>query len=193
MVDACQIPSDILENVNDKQLAEICFNYPLFHDYTSVNDQRKGISRMIEMFNGLKELSKRKDGAQELVYIYERYPVLSEIPKEDSKDYFMPIKLPFLELLQSDDNFIKQLDDQALTSLGKIVLDKYERKLENSHIYSLHNISKTFLLGAVILLNQNIKSLSPEQKAIVKRYIDNCSNHEPALFTEISKLLSELL
>jgi len=57
MVDACQIPNHILKSLSTKELVEICFNYPLFLDYAAANDERKGISHMIEIFNGLNELS----------------------------------------------------------------------------------------------------------------------------------------
>jgi len=193
MLEACQIPKEVLAIISTKELAEICLNYPLLNDYIYVNDARNGISMKIEMFNGLKELSERKDCFQELFNIYKNYPILTQIQNKDSKDYHVPYKLPFLELLIADDAIIKKLDDQSLSALGKIVIEKYEKKLENSHVYSLFNMSKTFLLGAVIIVNQNINSISPEQKDIAKRFIDNSNNPEPALLSEISKVISELL
>ena len=89
MFEACQIPQNVLEKLSTKDLSEICINYPLFIEFTFFEDEREGISIMIERFNGLKELSKRKDGVQEIVNLYKDYPVSSQIFSESSKDYFI--------------------------------------------------------------------------------------------------------
>ncbi|MDR2962076.1 MAG: hypothetical protein LBU90_00305 [Bacteroidales bacterium] len=91
MVKACQIPFDVLKTVGTKELVEICLNYPLFNNYVAFNDERNGIKTTIEQFNGLQELSLRKDGITELVKIYEDYPVLSKIQKDINSKLLLPI------------------------------------------------------------------------------------------------------
>jgi len=190
MVEACQIPQEVLDTINTRNLAEICINYPLFLDYSALNDERKGISNMIERFNGLKELNKRKNGVEELINIYKNFPILTEVPQKSSKDYYAPLKLPFIELLLSDDSFIKQLNNQMSVELEKIILDKYIGKLENPHIYSVYNIKKTFLLGAVVMMHNKKFENALEQHDIVKRYIENYFHSDSALLTEISKIIT---
>jgi hypothetical protein len=191
MLDACQIPQKVLSSLTAKALAETCMNYPLFFEYLAVNDEREGIRIMIEKFNGLRELSKRSNGTLELIKIYKTFPVLSKIPNLTSKERDIPYKLPFIELLLSDDNFINQLNLKERTELKKIVLDKYENKLANPDIYSLYNISKTFLLGAVILDKQDeAVSISSEERKTLKSYINNHVHAAPELLTEISKLIT---
>ena len=190
--EACQIPQKVLDALSTKDLAEICLNFPLFFEYTVLNDERKGISLMIEKFSGLKELSKRKGGALELMGIYKNFPVLSQIQDKASKDYDTPYKLPFLELLLSDNAFIHQLGDQQIVELEKLVLEKYVGKLEKSHIYCLYNIQNTFLLGAVVINKKNETAKAPQHQDIVKRFIANFRNADPLLLTEISKIISGL-
>ena len=190
-LEACQIPQKILETLSTRDLAEICLNYPLFHEYGLIEDERAGISIMIEMFNGLKKLSERKDGAQELIQIYKDFPVLSLNQQESSNDYNV-IKLPFLELLLSDNLFLNQLGEQQLVALEKVVLAKYERKLENIQVYSLINIRKTFLLGAVVMDQRRKFTDSSKQQDAIKRFIENYRHAEPALLSEISKIISEI-
>ena len=191
-LEVCQIPQEVLEALSTKDLAEICLNYPLFIDYAVSNNERKAISAMIERFNGLKELSKRTDGAQELISIYENYPVLTQVQLEPSKEYDILFKLPFLELLLSDEVFIQQLDSRKANELEKMVLSTYERKLEHKDVYSLWNIKKTFLLGAVAIAQQGLSARSSEEQEIVKRYIENYRNADANLLTEISKIISNL-
>ena len=189
--EACQIPQNVIDALNTEELAKICMDFPLFFEYAFSDDERMAINFMIENFNGLKELSKRKDGAMELINIYKTYPILTQIQDEASKDYHTPYKLPFLELLLSDNAFIKQLDDRMFDELEKIVLEKYVGKLENSHVYSLYNINNTFLLGAVVIVNRN-SAKTPAQQETARRFIDNYGRYDTELLTEISRVISGL-
>lgn len=192
MLDACQIPQEILESLNTNDLAEICLNYPLFFEYTASNDERTGINYMIENFNGLKELSKRKDGANALINIYKEFPIITQVQEKSSKDYYTPYKLPFLELLLSNDVFVNQLDSQESIKLEKIILERYECKLKNPNVYSLYNIKRTFLLGAVVISKHDMSAKSTKQQEIIKSFIKNYNNTDSPLLTEISKIVSEL-
>ena len=155
MVKACQIPLDVLNTIGTKELVTVCLNYPLFNTYVAFNDERKGVNAIIRQFNGLQELSQRKDGVQELIKIYAEYPILSQIQKDaTSKDYHIPYKLPFLELVLSDSIFLSQINSEGLEEFRKIAVNKYTDKLQNSEVYSLFNIKKTMLLAAVIMDKQ---------------------------------------
>ena len=44
MLDACQIPPEILEELSTKELAEICMNYPFLLGYMGHYDPRRFIS-----------------------------------------------------------------------------------------------------------------------------------------------------
>jgi hypothetical protein len=190
MLDACQIPQKILNALNTKELTEICLNYPLFFEYLALDNEREGINIMIENFNGLNELSKREDGTAELIKLYKEFPIITKVQDVKSVNYHTPYKLPFLELLISDNIFIDKLNDNELLELGKIVLDRYEKKVENLKIYSLYNIKRTFLLGSVILDKQN-KSTKTQQ-SIIKNFIENFNNANEELLTEISNIISQL-
>jgi len=193
MIDACQIPQDVLDKICTSDLVAICLNYPLFGDYTAANDKRKGISFLIETFNGFKELSIRKDGVLELIKTYKSFPVLDYLPDELSINYHTPYKLPFLEMLIADDIFINQLDRETAVELEQISLDKYASKLDNSEVYSLYNIKHTMLLWAVVADTHNPTAKTPEQLKTVKRFIVNYSNaFESSLLTEISLIMSSL-
>jgi hypothetical protein len=192
MRDACQIPPYILESLSTKDLVAICLNYPLWIDFVLSNDERKGISNIIKGFNGLSELSKRKNCMQELINVYKNYPVFSEIPEKSSKNYTAPLKQAFLELILSDDLFSKHLDEQLAAELGKIVLRKYGEKVNNMEVYSLFLIKKSILLGAVIMDIQNRPSISSEKKKTIKRFIENYSNLDSELLSETSKIIIEL-
>jgi hypothetical protein len=189
MLEACQVPKDVLASLSTQELAEICLNYPLFFEYTSFNDERTGISVMIENFNGLSELAKREDGTRELIKKYKDFPVLFQSPKQSVVIDENLHKLPYLELLMSNDIFISKLNSDECAELSKIVLKKYTDKVANMHVYSLYNVKKTFLLGAVVINKQGRTSKS---QTIIKRFIDDYKNPDANLYSEISKIISEL-
>ncbi|MDR3226686.1 MAG: hypothetical protein LBT56_03335 [Prevotellaceae bacterium] len=191
MFEACQIPQNILNVISTKQLADICLNYPLFFEYIAFNNEREGIRLMIKNFNGLNELSKRENGVQELIKTYKDFPILSQIQDVSSIDYDTPYKLPFLELLLSDDLFLHKLSNNELVEFKKDVLNRYENKLKNMNVYSVHNIKKTILLGAIIL-DKVDDAISSQQHDIIKNYIENYNTADSNLLTEISKIISQL-
>ena len=191
-VDICQIPSGLLNTLNTKDLAIICMNYPLSFTYAFFDDERYGVHLIVEQFNGFTELSKRKDGVWELIKIYQEFPVFAERPPRSSTDYDAPYKLPFLELLLADNTFLKQIDDQMAIELGEIIVDKYSAKVKNMHIYSLWNIKKTFLLGAVLMNHRNMFPESSVQQFVINRFIDEYRYPEPTLFSEMSQIISGL-
>lgn len=69
MWEVCQIPDRVLKNLSIEAFAITCMNYPLYGDYLASNDLQSGILRMIDDFNGLKELASRSEGAQKLMGI----------------------------------------------------------------------------------------------------------------------------
>ena len=188
MVKACQIPLDVLNTIATKELVTICLNYPLFNNYMASNDERKGVSFIILQFNGLQELSQRKDGMRELIKAYIDYPVLSQVQKDvTSKDYHIPYKLPFLELVLSDSIFLNQMNKEELEELRKTVVNKYVDKLQNSEVYSLFNIKKTMLLAAVVMNKQS----KTEKQDVIDTFIETYSNLDSNTLTEMSKLIVE--
>jgi carbonic anhydrase len=192
MVDACQIPLNVLNNTNTKDLVTICLNYPMFNDYLLYDDERKGIFLMIIRINGLRELSQREDRTTELIQAYSDFPILTQIQKDPaSKEYHNPYKLPFLEMLLCDTLFLNKMNNVELEELKTIALDKYTSKLQNPDIYSLaFNVKKTMLLIASIMLRQDDAILSPEQQNTLKTFIENYNHCPHNLLTEVSKIIS---
>jgi hypothetical protein len=188
MVKACQIPLDVLNTISTKDLVTVCLNYPLFNNYMAFNDEREGVNITIRQFNGLQELGQRKDGTQELIKAYANYPILSKVQNDvNSKDYHIPYKLSFLELVLSDNVFLSKMDNDELEELRKIVANKYADKLQNSEVYSLFSIKKTMLLAAVIMNKQR----KTEEQDVINTFIQSYNHLESNILTEMSKLITE--
>lgn len=67
MIDACQIPEEILENMSTEALAETVLNYPLLTDMLAWSDRSLGVQHVASYFNGLEELLSRNNGIDYLL------------------------------------------------------------------------------------------------------------------------------
>jgi len=177
MLKACQIPDEILLRLSTKALTETCLNYPLFINYLAFNDERAGISHTIDSFNGLKELTNRKDGYKELINLYEQLPIL---PSKGSRftylnDKNISFKTDFIELIICDTRFIDKMNNSDLVKLKATVLKKYQGKLDNDGTHSLYNVLRTLLLGAATVeklnaSNMQLRSANNDVADFIKNY-----------------------
>lgn len=190
MVEACQIPNSILKNLTTKALAQTCLNYPLFFQYTASNDERKSIDAMIDGFNGLRELSLREDGFNELAELYKSIPV-TKTPFLQSKAEDVPYKTVYLELLLANDKFVDKANIFELKNIKKTLLVNYNKKLSKQDVHSLYSIRKTLLLGSVVNFKLDSLSFTPsDNRAKLKNFIKKYSVASAGELTEISKIIT---
>lgn len=192
MLDACQIPEEILKNMTSQALAETCINYPLYIDYLAVNDEREGISLIINDFNGLKELSEREDGYKELIDTYKKIPILNSKTKVNAKQENSPFQIIFVELILGDNAFMNKMNADDLVHLKAAVLEKYQNKVDNDEVYSLYNTLRTLLLGAEVMAKQG--SMSAKTRSMdndVSNFIKNYTNPTKEELEKFTKILCE--
>ncbi len=191
MLKVCQIPMSVMQNMSTKALAESCLNYPLFFEYTASNDERWALNVMIENFNGLGELVKREDAMSELIKLYKELPLKTETTSKIKADN-LPYKVMYLEMLLANSKFIDKAKKKELETLKKILQEKYEEKLQNLNIYSLYNIRKTLLLGAVVYLKQNSsKSTKSTKDNTIESFIKNFNFIDKKELSTISKIIMQ--
>jgi len=65
-VDACQVPESILYSINTNDLTDLCLRYPLLYSASGYSNFNNGLKNLITNFNGIRELSKRKDATTHL-------------------------------------------------------------------------------------------------------------------------------
>lgn len=70
MWQACQLTEVQLHGLTNEELIDACLEFPLAYNYTAFDDQKDGISMIIDGFNGLQELIKREEGPSGLLSAY---------------------------------------------------------------------------------------------------------------------------
>lgn len=93
MIDACQIPADILKNLSTASLSKLCLDYPLLSDMLFSNNLQEGFDIVSSKFNGFQELFKRKNAGSELLKLYNNFDI-SSFEKNKGKE----IKNVFLDI-----------------------------------------------------------------------------------------------
>lgn len=158
MIEACTIPSAILENISTNDLAELVLDYPLLSDYIYFSSIDLGLNTLILNFNGMKELLDRPDGVSTLIQKYKDLKVedtelpssiestsdemfassLKKFEKEDNTNYktFMTncnnnLKIKFVEDFMS--TFDSKLSINEKTDFNKaLLLKQYPDKVVDS-------------------------------------------------------------
>lgn len=185
---ACQIPDDVLRNITSPDLAILCMEYPLFFEYTAFNNEQQAILIMIENFNGLRELSKRKDGTLSLMKIYSQMKIQENEGYIEKGENSSVLHYQYIELLLFSDVFLNKLNVQEQKKLKKTVVDKYDQKLRHINIYGIHGIKKSLLLGAKII--GNIETAG-KNKSVIQNYLKYHNSATPAQLKNISKIITE--
>jgi len=98
----CQIPEDILGNMTTQALVETVANYPLWINVMAYEDRQLGLEHVKSYFNGLQELSTRKDAIEEIeTYIAERLAFSEDDPESEEKSLKI-FKTWYLEVILED-------------------------------------------------------------------------------------------
>ncbi len=149
---AMQIPSDILLNMGTEELVITCINYPDALKYRAYSNDYIGIEKVIEGFNGLRELLKRKDALTYLTDIYQNAGV-EGLEKKDTRidERFWPLKFRYIELLLSQDSFISSSNDEDVENLLKVSVEKTNLKTNKTSYFSKYdNIISSYIIAKAL-------------------------------------------
>ncbi len=130
MIEACQIPDDVLHNLTTPQLVKACLDYPLSGDVLQYNSYDTGFQSQYRSFNGLQELFKRQNFASELTKLF-----LSLDLSDLTETEFLPsYKFRFINVLISQDAVVDALtnnEKEAILAKSQSLQDNIRNKYQN--------------------------------------------------------------
>ncbi len=129
MIDACQVPENVLQSMNTAALVQTCLNYPLIGHIYAYNDLQTGAKAVIAEFNGFKELLQRPDAGAEIMKLYGKMKPV-DLKKEWSlleKGEFA-FKFATIELLLAQQPVINNLSKEQKKALVAESLQKFKEK-----------------------------------------------------------------
>lgn len=188
MLEACQIPNDVLSSLSTKALCETCMDYPLAYDYIYANDEKESTNFHIEHFNGLKELANREDKFLPLIEAYkgaqyEPLPDLQYGVRNNNLFY-----LGYIELLLSSDSFYSHFSSDQIGMLKDAALEKYDYELGNIEVFGLYSIRRTVMLIAKCVLSEG--KLVGADKEWIEDYIENYQTLNAESLEETTKIIT---
>jgi len=107
MLNAVQIPDDILHELTAVGLIKTCFQYPLFADMLAFDSYQQGFDIVCTGFNGLRELYSRADTPNILIQTYENI----NWKTQSESDEYSPSRFYYVTMMLAQYSIIDQLTD----------------------------------------------------------------------------------
>jgi hypothetical protein len=138
--------------MSTKSLVKTCLSYPWWILITSRDNNQAGYNYLKTVFNGFRELENRKDAGEELLNVYEKMMPDSIVRYETLvKQGIFCFQFTFIEILLSQPDIIKNIDNENLTLLVRKTVSVYEGKTFAFDKYSYYGVSSSCLILARIL------------------------------------------
>lgn len=195
IINACQIPEDILKNMSTRGLVETVVNYPFGALYSSSNNPQDGVNRAVSHFNGLSELFRRKDAAIELLAKYRTMdPAGNNKNWPISQQAEYTFKILNTELVIVQYNLLSQLNQSELRDLISVAISKYQGKQDNLELWGgVFSEPTLWILGRALQQANYPSFMQKIQDRKVQIFIDDGSPLDEGMQTEIISLAEQFL
>jgi len=107
MLNAVQIPDDVLNELTTKGLIKTCFQYPLFGDMLAFDSYQQGFDICCSGFNGLRELYGRDDTPIILLQTYENI----DWKTQNENDEYSSLRFDYITMMLAQYSIIDRLTD----------------------------------------------------------------------------------
>lgn len=157
-IKACQIPPSILTKLTTEELVNTCLRYPLLQNIYAFNNIQRGVDKLIDDFNGMRELLKRKDGYKAVLDVYsikvDNSSLLQEKTATIQKGNYI-LSLSTLEMILGTVEMRTNPEIDIQKNAMKELLKAYELKINNSNEFKGVGFLTNLLSRASIVLEKN--------------------------------------
>ena len=149
---ACQIPDNILKQLDTETLVDICLRFPSKPLFPLFNTPQQAFMAYYNNFNGIRELFERKDAG---LYLLKQYAKMSfsefdplwELHKQGK--FISNYK--FVESILSQPQVIASLDTSERKELLKEAINKMDEKLSKTDLFGGFSIEiNMWVIGKVL-------------------------------------------
>jgi len=154
-VEVCQIPENILQNINTNDLIILCLQYPFLYNEFAFNDINDGVEKLFTDFNGIREFSKR-EGA--LNYLQEKYHLEINLFQEkintssNSDIGHSMLLISMLEILLCYSDFYISISKETQMKILESLLFGYKKKNKHSEYFQGRGFTTNLFSRAHIIL-----------------------------------------
>lgn len=173
-IDACQVPEEVLKDLETSELIKICLNYPLFKDLYFANSILNGFNVMVTNSNAFQELLERENSAKLLLDLYKKMD--AKIPNDytiASQRGAYTFEFLKIELFLSNKQIFKYLEEDEITILKEMSIVNYEKKLKDQNDYGIpFGLIPTCLIISRIINNQPDIPMSSADRDLIRKFIN---------------------
>jgi hypothetical protein len=166
--EALQIPENILHEIPTTQLLDICVVYPYLIDILFFSNFQDGFEKLVDEFNGLKELLHRNDA---------KYVVLNKYISMVANPTFFndytssqkggySFKLFFIEILLSQREILSEFNNSDTKAVLIKSYNMLQEKHDNRQVYGEFGKTSSFLLMARLIHKE--KYIAQDHKSMDK-------------------------
>jgi hypothetical protein len=181
MIDACQIPEDVLSGLSTADLTDICLNYPLLGDVLAFDNPNLGLGNLFGNFNGIRELYRRKEVSENLLRHYDRH--LHRLCLQNGTVLLTVLD----ELLLSRVEWNEESDREEFTELLRGLVAGYKARLDYESEFT-DFLRINYFARAHIISKMNPQSLEtlPENSVKALLYNGRITGETVLLFNQLS-------
>ena len=162
MYRACQIPDDVLKQLDTESLVDICLNFPAPPLFLLYNSPQEGFMVYYIYFNGIRELFQREDAGR---YLLKKYAAMSM----SDFDPFWPLhqqgrfasRYQFIEAILAQPQVVASLGAKGRMDLLKEAIRKMDEKTAKKDLFSGYGLQFNLWVIGRVVYHEN-KSLLQE-------------------------------
>jgi hypothetical protein len=160
MIDACQIPDDIIKDMSTNDLVNLCITYPLLGDMLFASNLQVGFDHLSKIFNGLQELTQREDAGIEMLKAYTAFSL------DDFNNGIMSgVTNPFLDMcldiLMAQPVFLESLNKDQQVELLRVSLIRLDERKALGDSFYRQKTTAAILYRLLALNSTNFNMTSP--------------------------------
>lgn len=191
MMEATQIPEDILKELPTDTLVALCMNHPMAGVYMCYNNQLKGAMTVMKHFNGFQELKRRADAGEKILDFYENLSLDYDVSVRKKNPYsryrteIKPFQVGFTELAIASMEIPDLYSDKNIGRLERVANAKYEAKIHDRKYNKMSAFGHSLLIGAQVKMKK-----AGKEDTRLKQFIKNGGDiSSPNEITEISRII----
>jgi len=156
MYQACQIPDNVLKQLDTESLVDICLGFPAPPLFPLFNTPQQAFLMYYYNFNGIQELFNRKDAGR---YLLKKYVMMSlsdfnPLWELHEQGRFIS-RYKFIEAIMSQSQVISSLDAKGRKELLKEAIHKLDEKISKDDLFGGYSIEINLWVMGKILYNEN--------------------------------------
>ncbi len=196
MLDACQVPDDVLRTMSTRGLVETALSYPLYGEYGAYSSFQYGFDQVAAGFNGLREFLSRADAGAELIARYRAMdPAAIGQGWTSLQRGQYAARFSDIEILIAQDAILGKLTGAERRALIEEALHKIEAKQTGADVYGESGRqSSAFVLGR-ILEQEAVPAFQAmvERDAMLRLFLSDGSASSPEIHDDIIRQANEFL